>query len=175
MLIVHRCLWSGYVADRLALYLAKRNNGTREPEHRLWPLAIAGIFSTAGLITWGVGADHGVHWIGLAFGLGMLTFGLIVGGGIGLSYAVDCFKEISGESMASVIIIRNTIGFGFSYAITPWYTNMGLQNCFITAGFVSLACMATFLLMIWKGKTLRRMSAKTYWRYVGSSSMGGGH
>ncbi|KAF2164444.1 hypothetical protein M409DRAFT_25322 [Zasmidium cellare ATCC 36951] len=169
------CLWSGYVADRLALYLAKRNNGTREPEHRLWPLIVAGIFSTAGLITWGVGAYHDVHWVGLAFGLGMLTFGLVVGGGIGLSYAVDCFKEISGESMASVIIIRNTIGFGFSYAITPWYTNMGLQNCFITAGFVSLACMSTFLLMVWKGKALRRMSAKTYWRYVESSSGVGGH
>lgn len=167
------CLWAGLVADKLAIYLARRNKGVREPEHRLWPLAVAGIFSSAGLITWGVGAYYDVHWVALAFGLGMMVFGVVIGGSIGLSYAVDCFKEISGESMASVIVIRNTIGFGFSYAITPWYTNMGLQNCFITAGFVSLACMATFLLMIWKGKTLRRMSAKTYWRYVGSSV--GGH
>ncbi|CAK4033664.1 MFS general substrate transporter [Lecanosticta acicola] len=166
------CFWAGVVADRLAIYLARRNNGIREPEQRLWPLAIAGIFSTAGLITWGVGAYHGVHWVGLVFGLGMMVFGVVIGGSIGLSYAVDCFKEISGESMASVIIIRNTIGFGFTYAITPWYTNMGLQNCFIMAGFVSLACMATFLLMIWKGKALRRMSAKAYWRYVGSSVVG---
>lgn len=133
---------------------------------------MAGIFTTAGLITWGVGADKGIHWAGLAIGLGMLTFGLIVGGGVALSYAVDCFKEISGESMASIIIIRNTIGFGFSYAITPWYTNMGLQNCFLTAGFVSLACMATFLLMIWRGKALRRRSTDVYWRYVSSNISG---
>lgn len=120
----------------------------------------------------GVGAAHGVHWVGLAFGLGMMVFGLVIGGGIGLSYAVDCFKEISGESMASVIIIRNTIGFGISYAITPWYTNMGLQNCFITAGFISIACMATFLPMIWKGKALRKFSAKKYWKYVETSVIG---
>lgn len=101
-----------------------------------------------------------------------MVFGLITGGSIGLSYAVDCFKEISGESMSSIIIVRNTIGFGFSYAITPWYTTMGLQNCFITAGFVSIACMSTFLLMIWKGKDLRRFSAKTYWQYAKSTVVG---
>lgn len=170
---VFGCLWSGTVADKLAIHLARRNNGIREPEQRLWPLAVAGIFSAAGLILWGVGAYHDVHWVGLIFGLGMLVFGLIVGGSIGLSYAVDCFKEISGESMAAVIVIRNTIGFGFSYAITPWYTNMGLQNCFITAAMVSLACTATFLLVVWKGKDLRRFSAGKYWEYVASSAVGG--
>ncbi|KAI7166494.1 MFS general substrate transporter, partial [Hortaea werneckii] len=113
------CLWAGTMTDRLALFLARRNSGVREPEQRLWPLALAGLFSCAGLITWGVGAYHDIHWVGLAFGLGMMVFGVIVGGSIGLSYAVDCFKEISGESMASVIVVRNTIGFGFTYAITP--------------------------------------------------------
>ena len=49
---VFGCLWAGYAADKLAIYLARRNGGIREPEQRLWPLAIAGIFSAAGLITW---------------------------------------------------------------------------------------------------------------------------
>jgi MFS family permease len=49
---VFGCLWAGIAADKLALYLARRNGGVREPEHRLWPLAIAGIFTAAGLITW---------------------------------------------------------------------------------------------------------------------------
>jgi MFS family permease len=49
---VFGCLWAGIAADKLAIYLARRNGGVREPEQRLWPLAIAGIFSAAGLITW---------------------------------------------------------------------------------------------------------------------------
>lgn len=102
----------------------------------------------------------------------MLVFGLTVGGSIAIAYAVDCFPQIGGESMASVMVIRNTIGFGLSFAITPWYTGMGLQNCFITAGFVSIACMATFLLFLWKGKTLRRWSADAYWGYAATSVMG---
>lgn len=49
---VFGCLWAGIAADKLAIYLARRNRGIREPEQRLWPLTIAGLFSAAGLITW---------------------------------------------------------------------------------------------------------------------------
>ncbi|KAJ5585110.1 uncharacterized protein N7459_004910 [Penicillium hispanicum] len=159
-------LWSGNAADWIALQLARRNNGIREPEQRLWVLAASGIISAAGLITWGVGAYHDVHWVGLVFGLGMLTFGCVTGGSIAVSYNVDCFKEIAGETTVSIMVIRNTIGFGFSYAITPWWTTQGLQNCFITAGVISLACSLTFLVMIVYGKRLRRWSAPAYRKYM---------
>jgi MFS family permease len=159
-------LWSGNFADWIALRLARRNNGIREPEHRLWVLTASGIISSAGLIVWGVGAYHDVHWIGLVFGLGMLTFGCVTGGSIAVSYNVDCFKEIAGETTVSIMLIRNTIGFGFSYAITPWWTMQGLQNCFITAAMVSIACTFTFLIMIKYGKRIRRWSAPAYREYM---------
>lgn len=159
-------LWSGYTADWLALQLARRNGGIREPEHRLWVLAVSGVISAAGLITWGVGAYHGVHWVGLVFGLGMLTFGVVTGGSIAVSYNVDCFKEIAGETTVSIMLIRNTIGFGFSYAITPWWTTQGLQNCFITAAMVSIACTFTFGVMIVCGKRIRRWSIPAYEKYM---------
>jgi MFS family permease len=158
-------LWSGNAADWIALQLARRNHGVREAEHRLWVLAASGVISTAGLITWGVGAYHGVHWIGLVFGLGMLTFGCVTGGSIAVSYNVDCFKEIAGETTVSIMVIRNTIGFGISYAITPWWQTQGLQNCFITAGMISIACTFTFFGMIVYGKRLRRWSVPAYEKY----------
>ncbi|RDW88860.1 hypothetical protein BP6252_00892 [Coleophoma cylindrospora] len=163
-------LWSGWSADKLALRLARRNHGVREPEQRLWTLAFSGIMCASGLILWGVGAARGVSWVGLIFGLGMLAFSVICGGSITLSYNVDSFKEIAGESMISVIIIRNTLGFAVSYGINPWINGMGLQNCFITVAFVSLACTFTFLPMIWVGKRLRRFSADKYWAYVATSA-----
>lgn len=162
-------LWAGVVADKLTLWLARRNNGVREPEQRLWPLALTAVLSCVGLIVWGVGAQHQIHWAGLAIGLGILTFSVVAGGSVALSYNIDCFKDISGDSTTSIIVIRNTLGFAISYGITPWYTNMGLQNCFIMAGFLSLACTLTFLIMIWKGKALRRRSAERYWRYARES------
>ncbi|GME66035.1 hypothetical protein GTA08_BOTSDO07971 [Neofusicoccum parvum] len=162
-------VWSGWSADKLAIYLARRNGGIREPEQRLWSLLLSGVLCAAGLILWGVGAAREVHWFGLIFGLGMLAFSVVCGGSITLSYDVDCFKEISGESMISVIIIRNTLGFAVSYGINPWIDHMGLQNCFITVAMVALACTYTFLPMVWYGKQLRRFSAKKYWEYVATS------
>ncbi|EJT70906.1 hypothetical protein GGTG_11929 [Gaeumannomyces tritici R3-111a-1] len=162
-------LWSGNAADWLALKLAWRNGGVREPEHRLWVLLLAAIVSSAGLITWGVGAYHGVHWVGLVFGLGMLTFGVVTGGSIAVSYNVDCFKEIAGETTVSVMLIRNTIGFGISYAITPWWTTQGLQNCFITAAMISIGCTMTFLILTFYGKRIRRWSIPAYKAFMAST------
>ncbi|KAG9656296.1 MFS general substrate transporter, partial [Aureobasidium melanogenum] len=165
------CMWSGKIADRITLALARRNNGIREPEHRLWVLSVSGIISAAGLVTWGVGAYHEVHWIGLVFGLGMLTFGCVTGGSIAVSYNVDCFKEIAGETMVSIMIIRNTIGFGFSYAITPWWTAQGLQNCFIVAAIISLVSTFSFLVLIRYGKQLRRRSIPAYQKYMSTAAV----
>lgn len=162
-------LWAGNAADWLGLYLARRNGGIREPEHRLWVLAVSGVISASGLVIWGVGAYHGAHWVGLVFGLGMLTFGCVTGGSMAVSYNVDCFKEIAGETTVSIMLIRNTIGFGFSYAITPWWTNQGLQNCFIEAAVVSLVCSATFLVMIVYGKRIRRSCIGAYRDYMATT------
>jgi hypothetical protein len=162
-------LWSGKVADKIALHLARRNKGIREPEHRLWVLPISGVISAAGLIIWGVGASRSIHWAGLVFGLGMLTFGVVTGGAIAVSYNVDCFKGIAGETTVSVIVIRNTIGFAFSYAITPWWTGQGLQNCFVTAAMISIACTATFGVMIVYGKRIRRWSVPACRRYLATT------
>ncbi|KAL3445583.1 major facilitator superfamily domain-containing protein [Aspergillus insuetus] len=162
-------LWSGKVADKIALHLARRNKGIREPEHRLWVLPISVVISAAGLIIWGVGASRSIHWTGLVFGLGMLTFGVVTGGAIAVSYNVDCFKEIAGETTVSVMVIRNTIGFAFSYAITPWWTGQGLQNCFVTAAMISIACTATFGVVIVYGKRIRRWSVPAYRRYLATT------
>ncbi|KAI6464532.1 hypothetical protein MCOR17_005307 [Pyricularia oryzae] len=76
--------WSGFLYG-ISLSWYNVLNGIREPEHRLWVLLLAGVMSSAGPITWGVGAHYSVHWVGLDFGLGMLTFGVVTGGSIAVS------------------------------------------------------------------------------------------
>ncbi|KAK4682680.1 hypothetical protein QC764_0021690 [Podospora pseudoanserina] len=164
------CYWAGSIADKFTLWLARRNNGVREPEHRLWPLLVTAVLGAIGLIMWGVGAQHHAHWAVLAVGLGILTASVVAGGSVALSYNIDCYKDISGDTTTAVILVRNLMGFAIAYGITPWYTNMGLQNCFIMAGFLALGCTLTFLFMTWKGKDLRRASAERYWKYAAESS-----
>ncbi|KAK2809218.1 hypothetical protein FQN50_004054 [Emmonsiellopsis sp. PD_5] len=168
-------LFTGRVADKFAIYMARRNKGVREPEQRLWLLTITGTMCTGGLILWGVGAAYGIHWIGLMFGMGIIAFGFMGGATFAISYAVDSFKELCGQSMVSVIIVRNTLGFAFSYGITPWVEHQGLRDCFITAGMIALVVTATFLPMMYFGKRLRLFSKDKYWEYVEASGGFGGH
>ncbi|EXJ83491.1 hypothetical protein A1O1_07114 [Capronia coronata CBS 617.96] len=158
--------WAGWAGDEIAIRLARRNHGIREPEHRLWLLMFSGTLATAGLILWGVGAAHQIHFMGLIIGLGMTSFGIVSGGSTALAYDVDCFKEIAGETVVLVIVIRNTMGFAMNYGITPWLENTGTQNCFIAVAFLCLFCSFSFLFMTVWGKKLRRASAKKYWEYV---------
>lgn len=50
--------------------------------------------------------------------------------------------------------------------ITPWVSNLGYQNCFISAAFIGMACAAVFLVMIKWGKAFRSNSREKYWNIV---------
>lgn len=124
------------------------------------------IITPVGLILWGVGAARGISWGGLVIGMAMLGFTITIGGGVPINYTVDSYKDLSGEAMITVILIRNTLSFGFNYGITPWINASGLQNTFIAIAMLSILVTAMMFPMIKYGKAFRRRSAKKYWRYV---------
>ncbi|KAK9462312.1 MFS general substrate transporter [Lipomyces oligophaga] len=159
-------IWGGEISDRFCIYLSRRNRGYREAEYRLWASIGLCIIPPSGMILWGVGTAHQVHWVGLVFGMGMLGFAMSTAGCIVIGYTIDSYKEISGETMMSLNIIRCTIAFGFGYAITPWIDRAGYQNGFIEMAFISLALYLTFIFFLFKGKQLRRNSASKYWKLV---------
>jgi MFS family permease len=157
---------TGPLADWSTLQLARRSKGLREPEQRLWGLAIYCVLMPAGLLIWGLGAAHKLHWAVLLFGAILCGYCNVAGGSYAIAYNVDCFREIAGESIVSMILCRNTMSFAFNYAITPWINAQGLQKTFIAVAVLSCGFGCSFLLMIWKGKNLRKRCAERYWRYV---------
>jgi MFS family permease len=163
-------IWAGKLADHFAIKLAKRNGDVREPEHRLWILSVSALMASGGMLMWGVGASQEAHYMVLIIGIGITTFGVVCASAISLAYATDCFEAMAGESLVSIMIIRNTIGFAFSYAITPWIDAMGLQDCFISVSLISFFCTYTFLAVVFWGKSWRRLSAKRYWQFVSLQS-----
>ena len=90
------------------------------------------------------------------------TFGIQ----LSISYALDSYRDLSGEAMITVIIIRNTMSFAIGYGLTPWMSDMGLQNAFILAAFAGMAQVTTIFIFIKWGKDMRRSSARKYAEYV---------
>ncbi|EXJ81511.1 hypothetical protein A1O1_07575 [Capronia coronata CBS 617.96] len=155
---------AGTVADMLSIRLAKRNKGVLEPEFRLWLFAAGCILTPLGILLYGVGAAHGISWVGLVFGMAFIGFMSPASGSIVVSYVVDCCGELSGEAMTTVVLIRNTMNFGFNYGVTPWLDHSGYQNTFIVAAVLALVTTLSFLIMIKWGKQSRKLTAKLYWR-----------
>jgi MFS family permease len=162
-------LISGRCSDWLTIKLARRNNGVMEAEHRLWPFALCVIVVPGGLILWGVGAAQGIHWFGLIFAMGVLALATTFGVTLSINYLIDSYHDISGDAIVTVILVRNTMSFAISYGITPWLTNLGYQNCFISAAFIGMAASLVFLFMIKFGKTFRAKSAARYYEIVAAA------
>ncbi|KAF7864550.1 hypothetical protein EAF04_006682 [Stromatinia cepivora] len=163
--------YSGFIGDRVVLWLARRNKGVLEAEHRLWLFLLSIILIPASLILWGVGAAHHIHWFGLIVAMFLIAGSNGIGVQLSVSYCIDAYKDLSGEAMASVIVIRNTMSFALGYGITPWVTNMGYQNAFIVAAFAGLAQVLTFFAVVKWGKSWRNNTKGRYYKYLKESEI----
>ncbi|KAK7224814.1 hypothetical protein V2G26_012817 [Clonostachys chloroleuca] len=160
------CVYTGIFGDRFIIKMARRNNGFMEAEHRLWLFLPSLLLIPAGCILFGVGAYHQVHWFGLVFAMGIISFTTTAGSQISIAYCIDCYRDLASEALATAIIIRNTMSFGIGYGVTPWVVNLGFQNAFILGAFAGLAHNLTiFVVMKW-GRALRQRSAEKYWKTV---------
>lgn len=158
--------YTGWLGDHFMIRKARGNGGIMESEHRLWLFVPSLLLIPFGLILWGVGAAHKIHWFGPVFAMGVIAMTNTFGVQLSIAYCIDSYRALSGEAIITVILVRNTMSFAIGYGITPWVTDMGLQNCFITAAFVGLAQVCTIFIMIRYGKTLRAMSVARYAKYV---------
>lgn len=61
-------------SDRLAARLTVKNNGIREAEMRLGVMLPAMLIGPAGLVVYGIVAQHKLHWVGYFAGVAMLDW-----------------------------------------------------------------------------------------------------
>lgn len=113
--VIAGSFFSGKLSDWLTLKLARRNAGVSEAEHRLWPFTLCLVLVPSGMLLWGVGAAHGIHWFGLIVAMAILAFTSTVGLTLSLNYLIDSYHDISGDAVATVILVRNTMSFAVSY------------------------------------------------------------
>ncbi|KAL4863923.1 major facilitator superfamily domain-containing protein [Aspergillus spectabilis] len=102
----------------------------------------AGPIMGAGLILYGVGAAHRIHWSGPIIGMGMIGSALPISAEVALGYVSESYPSLAGEATTAVIVIRNVIG--------------GLQDTFVVVGVLA------FVVFVSGG----RLGAKRYYAMV---------
>ncbi|KAF4334400.1 HOL1 substrate-H+ antiporter [Fusarium beomiforme] len=162
-------LTAGPMNDRLILYLTRRNRGWLEPEFRLWVFIPMAFLMSGGLLLYGVGSANALPWTGPVVGMGFVGFGLTVAAALTMAYVVDCYKEVDGEAITAVILIRNIIGCAMTFGIQPWIDSMGVQNTFLLVCFLSFFITIFAAAFICWGKKFRFLTKMAYLSFAASS------
>jgi MFS family permease len=160
------CFYGGYLSDRFVIWMAKRNGGVREAEHRLWFMYLCAIISPVGLLIFGIGTAQGWSWGRPYLGLGFIGFGWGCAGDLSMTYLMDAYPDMVLEGMVGVAVINNTIGCIFTFTCSDWLAASGTQNTFIAIAVLDFVfMMMTVPMMIW-GKTFRRWTLQRYLKFL---------
>ncbi|OGM50715.1 hypothetical protein ABOM_000540 [Aspergillus bombycis] len=164
-------VFAGNVSDWFIIVAARRNNGIREPEHRLILLVVTAVVTSGGLVLYGKGVEVGLHWICPVFGMGLMAFGFTASSIVGETYILDSYRAVAPEALVLINIFRNLIGMTFVFAVQPWLIHSGYGNAYIQMMAMGLIAHLTVIpMMIW-GKQLRAMTAGRYVRMVEASGI----
>lgn len=144
----------GATLDPIIKWCAKRNGGVYEPEYRLLGM-IPGLFTGVGLIAFGYMAEKKMSFYGTAVMHGIDLFGIVCANIAAAAYAIDAYREMSGEVFIVNMVFKNLLFYGFSYFVNDWTTEAGPAKVFYVFGGVSFAMIITTpIVFIW-GKRYR--------------------
>ncbi|KAJ4859479.1 major facilitator superfamily domain-containing protein [Trichoderma breve] len=148
--------WSDCVSQKATI----KNKGIREPEMRLISLSPFIVVVIIGLIVFSVGLQEKWPWPAvIIIGFGFVGIQVVAIPTITITYAIDCYRPISGEIMAIATVCKNTFGFGMTYFVNDWATADGfvppvMLLMAMTAGFTLVGMVA----LIFYGKSCRRIT-----------------
>lgn len=161
------CVYGGWFSDVFVRWMAKRNNGVSEAEHRLWLMFPPGIISPIGLILFGIGTDRVWAWPTPYVGLGFIGFGWGCAGDLSMAYLMDAYPDMVLEGMVGVSVINNSLACIFTFVCSIWLDAHSVTEVFVTLGILSFVFMigATVPMMYW-GKASRRLTRKKYFEFL---------
>jgi hypothetical protein len=143
--------------------LAKKDShGFSEPESRLVTALPALFIATAGSFVFGFVAQNPSPkgWVGLQFGLGMVSFGLMQAPSVGFNYLIESYSSIAGDCFVAVTCVRAIISFAWTFFVGTWVHDAGAAEPFGIFGMLmGVFGLLTIPMLVW-GKRLRIWTAK---------------
>lgn len=157
------CIYTYFVADFTTKRLAKQDrHGFTEPESRLVTALPALFIATAGALVFGFVGDHPstTGWVGLQFGIGMVSFGLMQAPSVGFNYLIESYSSVAGDCFVMVTSSRAVVAFAWTFFVGDWVHHSGTSEPFgIFAMLMGIFGLLTIPMLFW-GKRLRIWTAK---------------
>ncbi|OJI85423.1 hypothetical protein ASPTUDRAFT_118102 [Aspergillus tubingensis CBS 134.48] len=154
------------MGDKIVIYLARRNDGVKEPEMRLWALTPCFIYSAVGYELYGWGAQEGAHWMTITVGIGAMIAQQVAATSTATAYAMECFPGVGGEIVVILAICSSIINFIISETTQPFYEATGPGWLFLFYGICVIISLAAGMAVYVWGKKWRRKCAPKYYKFL---------
>lgn len=159
-------LFSGTASDYLIDYMARKNDGTYEPEFRLLMMIPYVILILIGGFGTGWTTDNGDKWIVVAVFMAILFCGVSFGVTAIISYTVDYLGDASGEAFGLMMLMKSAFAFGLIWEFNNWYAQSGPKNIFgVMAGVTAGVALLTIPLYVYGKRTRLYIKHRGLYKY----------
>ncbi|KAJ7108767.1 major facilitator superfamily domain-containing protein [Mycena epipterygia] len=146
-------LCAGRLSDVIMYRMAKRHDGVRKPEYRLYLSPLSAFFMPVGIIIFGATVGR-TGFIPPLVGLSIGVFGLQIGSTCLYAYISDCYKPQTPETG-----VLFNLGRGLSFFIPFVATRLANKISYLWAWFTFAAILSAAYLpvaaLIWRGERWR--------------------
>lgn len=146
---------SGWMADAVPMWMARRNGGVYEPEFRLVLMAIAIPLSTAGFIGFGVAASNGLPLAWCLVWITMHSVAVPFAAQAAISYVIDCHTQDANQAFVTINFIKALMSFAASSVSNGLLQRFGPQNLFVGIALLNLGISLFTIPSYIYGKRLR--------------------
>lgn len=167
MTLIVSQVYGHLISDRIPLWLcARRNGGIWRPELRLHALWFPNFFlAPLGLGFVGIAMQYRLHWILMAVGNFLVTFGAMQSIPVTMNYIAECFRKTTSEATIPLTSFRLLLGLTINFYINYWISAVGIGWVYGMMAFFSVFAFLFLVVLMWKGHQIRAATP-----FVSSSS-----
>jgi hypothetical protein len=151
---------SGWMADAVAKFLAKRNNGVFEPEFRLWLMLIATPLATAGFLGFGMTVQMGMPIVWPITFMSIHSLSVPFASQASLTYVIDCHPKDANQAFVTINFTKAVFTFMATTYANGWMAKVGPKAVFDTITVINLGVCALTIPAYVFGKRFRGLVSR---------------
>ncbi|CAI6341168.1 unnamed protein product [Periconia digitata] len=152
---------SGWMADAIPKFLARRNGGVFEPEFRLTLMLIATPLATAGFLGFGMTVNNGAPLAWPVFFMSIHSLSVPFASQASLAYVIDCHPKDANQAFVTINFTKAVFTFLATTYANGWMANVGPLNVFTTITIINLGVCALTIPAYMYGKRFRSLVARS--------------
>ncbi|KAF2024085.1 MFS transporter-like protein [Setomelanomma holmii] len=152
---------SGWSADAIAKFMARRNNGIFEPEFRLVLMIPATILATVGFLGFGVSAQNGLPLPYLITFMSIHSLSVPFASTASLTYVIDCHPRDANQAFVTINFTKAVFTFAATTWANGWMAQVGPREVFAIITVVNLAVCGLTVPAYVFGKRFRSRVARS--------------